>query len=196
MRALGCEYHQQNQAPAPCFLSCPHPSTPWALLSSFQSSFQNFSSLGIQPVILDSFVLNSYGVSTTPHRLPPPKSPYVEECRGSGGEGHIPAGEWGIGSGPVQQPRGISAGHPAIKEGTSQAGQDRLPPGTCFLWDWPTAPAPTAQIFPQASHVFPPKSHDYGIWFPPTSPVSTQLCHFLSYLPGGRSGPGSPASPK
>ena len=167
LRAWGCEYHRQSQAPPPCFLSCPHPSTPLGSALFISVSFPEFLLPGeSSPCTSDSFVLNSYGVSTAPHRLPSPKSLMWKSVEAVAGEGAHSSRGVGDGQGCVQQPRGISRA--SRSKGGIFPGWAR-PTAAQHMLSLGTGPQPQLQLLrssPQASHVFPPKSHDYGIWFP------------------------------
>ena len=191
-----CEYHRQSQASPPCFLSCPHPSTPLGSALFISVFFPEFLLPGeSSPCTSDSFVLNSYGVSTTPHRLPPPKSLMWKSVEAVAGEGAHSCRGVGDGQGCVQQPRGISRAS-SNKGGIFPGWPDRLPPGTCFLWGLAHSPSSNcSDLPPRPPTYFLLRAMTMGFGSP-TSPSLCSSATSLGHLPGGHSGPGSPASPK
>lgn len=110
--------------------------------------------------------------------LPPPRKPYVEECRGSGGGGgHIPPGESGMVRAVSSSPE-ASPGRPAAKEASSQAGPGRLPPGTCFLWGLAHSPGSICpDLPPRPPTYFLLRAMTMGCGSPTLS-ISVQLYHF------------------
>ena len=167
LRALGvCVSLRAEPGTFPCFLPGPHPSTPSGSTLFISVFFPEFLLPGeSSPCASDSFVLNSYGVSTPP-RPPPPESLMWKSVEAVAGEGAHSSRGVGDGQGCVQQPRGISRA--SSSKGGIFPGWAR-PTAARHMLSLGTGPQPWLQLprsSPHASHVFPPKSHDYGIWFP------------------------------